>query len=125
MKRATVLLLVMASAFSAGADVAGQTTPTHTFFVTAQRYSFEPATLEVHQGDVVGVTIQSADIPHSFTIDEYRISKRAGADAGVTVEFLADRVGSFTIYCSLTAEEGCRSMQGVLIVRPARARTGR
>lgn len=123
MKRSSVLLLVMASAFIARADGAAQSTPHHTFVVTAQRYAFEPATLEVHEGDVVRVTAQSADIPHSFTIDEYRIAKRVLPDSSVTFEFLADRAGSFTVYCSLTAEEGCRSMTGHLIVRPARART--
>src|SRR5688572_13097211 len=83
----------------------GQQTPHHAFDVTARRYAFEPANLEVHEGDLVRVTMRSADIPHSFVIDAYRIAKRANAGGAVTFEFLADRSGTFPFYCNLTIED--------------------
>jgi plastocyanin len=96
----------------------GQQTPHHVFEVTARRYAFEPADLEVHEGDLVRVTMRSADIPHSMVIDAYRIAKRASAGGAVTFEFLADRSGSFPFYCNLAIEDGCRKMRGRLVVRP-------
>ena len=64
------------------------------------------------------VTLQSEDIPHSFTIDEpYRIAKRATPGNPVVFEFRADQAGTFPYYCNLTAEDGCRKMRGELVVR--------
>lgn len=88
------------------------------FVVVARKYTFEPARLEVQQDDVVKVTFRADDIPHSFTIDAYRIAKRAGAGQTVTFEFRADRPGTFPFYCDLRADDGCRKMRGALVVRP-------
>ena len=60
------------------------------------------------------------DIPHGFTIDDYRISKRAAPDRPGTFEFRADRAGTFPYYCNLAADEGCRRMRGDLVVTPRR-----
>jgi heme/copper-type cytochrome/quinol oxidase subunit 2 len=83
----------------------------------ADRYAFSPARIEVRQGDIVKITLIAEDIAHSFTIDEYRISKRASPGRSVTFEFCADRSGRFVFYCNLTADEGCQAMRGELIVR--------
>jgi heme/copper-type cytochrome/quinol oxidase subunit 2 len=65
----------------------------------------------------VKVTFTAQDMAHSFTIDEYRIAKRAGAGQTVVFEFRADRTGQFTYYCNLSQDERCRQMRGQLIVR--------
>jgi cytochrome c oxidase subunit 2 len=85
--------------------------------VIARRYEFVPARIEVDHGDLVAITLKSEDIAHSFTIDEYRISKRFSPGHPVTVEFRADLRGTFTFYCDLAADEGCRKMRGTLVVR--------
>ena len=96
----------------------GQQTPHHEFSVSARRYAFDPTSLEVHSGDLVKITLRSEDIPHSFVVDAYRISKRVGPGGTVTFEFHADRAGTFPYYCSLTIEDGCREMKGQLVVLP-------
>ena len=88
------------------------------FHITARKYDYDPARLEVGQDDLVKITLQSDDIPHSFTIDAYRIAKRVGAGQTVTFEFRADQAGSFPIYCNLRQDEKCRAMRGTLVVRP-------
>ena len=88
--------------------------------VTAKKYAFEPGRIEVNQNDLVRVTLHSGDIPHSFTIDGYRIAKRVGAGQTVSFEFRADQAGTFPIYCNLRQEEGCRTMRGELIVHGGR-----
>jgi cytochrome c oxidase subunit 2 len=85
--------------------------------IQARRYAFNPARIEVAQGDIVKITLIAEDIAHSFTIDEYRISKRASPSRRVTFEFCADRAGRFVFYCNLTVDQGCRAMRGELIVR--------
>ncbi|MBI2833076.1 MAG: cupredoxin domain-containing protein [Acidobacteria bacterium] len=92
--------------------------PQREFTLNARRYAFNPAHLEVTQDDIVKITLHAEDIAHSFTIDSYRIAKRAGAGQTVTFEFRADQVGRFPFYCNLTNDERCREMRGELVVRP-------
>ena len=89
---------------------------TREFTVLGSHYAYNPAELRVNRDDLVKITFTAGDIPHSFTIDDYRISKRAGAGKSVTFEFRADRAGSFTYYCNLSIDDGCKNMKGRLIV---------
>jgi cytochrome c oxidase subunit 2 len=90
----------------------------HTVEVVAKRYQFTPARIEVHVNDLVRIVFSTEDIPHSFTIDDYRIAKRAAPGQAVTFDFLANKAGTFVFYCNLTTEEGCKKMRGELVVRP-------
>jgi len=76
--------------------------------LTAKRFEFSQTRIEVAANDVVKITLVAEDIPHSFTIDEYRISKRAAPGRPATFEFRADKAGTFPFYCNLTIDEGCR-----------------
>jgi heme/copper-type cytochrome/quinol oxidase subunit 2 len=87
------------------------------FTIVAKDFHYSPARIEVTQDDLVKVTIRSEDIAHSFTIDEYRISKRVPAGGSSTFEFQADRPGTFAFYCGLTGDPGHKMMRGELIVR--------
>jgi len=86
------------------------------FTVSAHKYAFSPARLDVRQDDLVRVTFSTDDIPHSFTIDKYRIAKRVEPGKPIVFEFRADQPGRFPIYCNLAADDGCRKMIGELIV---------
>jgi heme/copper-type cytochrome/quinol oxidase subunit 2 len=88
--------------------------------VTAQRYKFDPPRIEVNEGDLVQVELRTVDIAHSWTVDAYRIAKRAAPNQPVAFEFRADKPGTFTYYCNLQIEDGCKRMRGELVVRPRR-----
>ena len=87
------------------------------FTIEGNQFSFSPARIEVQKDDLVKVTFTARDMAHSFTIDEYRIAKRAGAGQSVVFEFRADRSGPFTYYCNLSQSDKCRQMKGHLEVR--------
>jgi heme/copper-type cytochrome/quinol oxidase subunit 2 len=87
------------------------------FNVSGRKYAYTPARIEVRQNDLVKIAFTADDIPHSFTIDGYRIAKRAGAGQTVVFEFRADQPGTFPYYCNLKQDEGCKNMRGQLIVR--------
>jgi cytochrome c oxidase subunit 2 len=106
-------------ALARGVDTPARQGSIREFSITARRYAFDPSRIEVAQGDIVKITFIAEDIPHSFTIDEYRISKRATPGHPVTFEFSADRAGTFVFYCNLTADPRCREMRGELVVRAA------
>jgi len=87
------------------------------FTIVAKDFHYSPARIEVTQDDLVKLTIRSEDIAHSFTIDEYRISKRVPVGGSTTFEFQADRAGTFAFYCGLTGDPGHKMMRGELVVR--------
>ena len=87
------------------------------FTVDGDHFAFSPARIEVNKDDVVKITFTAKDIPHSFTIDNYRIAKRAAAGQTVTFEFRADQPGTHRFSCNLTTDERCKKMEGVLVVR--------
>jgi cytochrome c oxidase subunit II len=106
---ASVLLLVSVTAQDQG--------QVRELNVTGNGFAFSPSSLSVNKNDLVKITFTAQDIPHSFTIDDYRIVKRAGAGQTVTFEFRADRSGPFTFYCNLSQEAKCKDMKGTLTVR--------
>ena len=87
------------------------------FTIVAKDFQYSPTRIEVMQDDLVKLTVRSADIAHSFTIDEYRIVKRVPAGGSTTFEFQADRAGTFPFYCTLTSDPGHKMMHGELVVR--------
>jgi heme/copper-type cytochrome/quinol oxidase subunit 2 len=87
------------------------------FTINGDHFAFAPVRIEVQKDDLVKITFNARDIAHSFTIDQYRIAKRAGAGQTVVFEFRADQVGTHRFYCNLTADDRCRKMEGQLVVR--------
>ena len=102
----------VAQAFRPAQD--GQIRP---FTVKGDQFRFSPGELAVNKDDLIKVTFTAVDIAHSFTIDGYRIAKRAGAGQSVTFEFRADQPGEFEIYCNLAQDDRCRHMKGKLVVK--------
>src|SRR5688572_13917576 len=87
---ASVLFLVSSAAQEQGT--------TREFTVGGNQYAFSPSSISVNKNDLVKITFTASDMPHSFTIDDYRIAKRAGAGQTVTFEFRADKAGPFPFY---------------------------
>jgi heme/copper-type cytochrome/quinol oxidase subunit 2 len=87
------------------------------FTINGDHFAFSPVRIEVQKDDLVKITFSARDIAHSFTIDQYRIAKRAAAGQAVTFEFRADQPGTFRFYCNLTTDDRCRKMEGELVVR--------
>ena len=92
------------------------------FEVSARRFRFtvtgtDAQEIRVTQDDLVKITLSAGDIPHSFTLPEYRIQKRVEPGRDVMFEFRAEKVGRFEFQCSLT-NDNCRErgMVGALIV---------
>ena len=85
--------------------------------LTASNYRFSPSRIEVAQDDLVKLTVQSEDNAYSVTIDEYRVSRRVPAGGSTTLEFRADRAGTFAFYSNLTSDSRHADMRGQLVVR--------
>ena len=95
------------------------------FDITASRFQFEPARLEVREGDAVRLTLRSTDTTHGFGIKELRVEAviPKGGEP-VTVEFVADRAGTFEFFCTEYCGPRHRDMRGTLLVEPRSAPPG-
>jgi heme/copper-type cytochrome/quinol oxidase subunit 2 len=119
-RRLGPLLVLLVAGLCSGDSGFAQEQGRHDVALTARRYTFSQSRIEVRLDDVLKITLAAEDIPHSFTVDEYRIAKRAAPGKPVTFEFRADRAGTFPFYCNLTIDDGCREMRGELVVTPRR-----
>ena len=86
------------------------------FKMTAKQFQFEPATIEVNKGDKVRLIVTSADVPHGIAIPEYGINQRLDPGKPITIEFTADKQGTFTAFCSVFCGSGHSNMKGKIIV---------
>ena len=117
-RSAVLALLGIGGALAATVLFAQEQAPNRReFTIIAKDFKFDPVRIEVMQDDLVKITVRSEDIAHSFTIDEYRISKRVPAGGSTTFEFRADRAGTFPFYCALTDQPGHKMMRGELVVK--------
>ena len=87
------------------------------FKMTARQFSFEPDVIEVNKGDKVRLVVTSVDVPHGISIPDYGINRRLNPAAPVTIDFIADKQGTFTAYCSVACGPGHGSMKGRIIVK--------
>lgn len=72
------------------------------FTVTGKSFSLSPSLLTVKKGDRVKITFKNSDGFHDFRIDEFGVATaRINGGQEETVEFVADKVGSFEYYCSV------------------------
>lgn len=115
-----VLGVALALAVAGGVGLLAQAK--RDFEVTARKHRFvisgtDAQEIRVTQDDLVRITLSTADIPHSFTLPDYRIQKRVEPGRDVTFEFRAEKAGRFEFYCSMTSDK-CREngMAGTLIV---------
>ena len=117
-----VIVLLLAVSATAGVWVRQVKDPVDevkTIDVIASQFKFEPATISVVEGDRVRLRLRSADRAHGIGIKAFRVNARIPRAADVvTVEFVAERAGTFDITCSEYCGSGHRAMKGTLNVHP-------
>lgn len=102
--------LALATSLNAAAD---QTTEIK---MTAKRYAFDPSVVKVKQGDHVKLVITALDREHGIKIPAFNIDEKLPKGEPVTVEFTADKAGTFPFQCSHVCGLGHHKMKGQLIV---------
>ncbi len=82
-----------------------------------KRFAFEPARIEVTEGERVTLLVKSGDGVHGIEIKKFKVEKKVprGADP-ITIEFVAIAAGEFPILCSEYCGDGHEDMKGMLIV---------
>lgn len=84
--------------------------------ITAKSWEFVPATIAVRQGERVQLKIKSVDVDHGFAIPDFKVNETLSPGKETVIEFVADKKGEYTFFCSVVCGQGHRDMKGKLIV---------
>ena len=115
----SILVLGALMACLAAAALAAEQTPSsayHEFKMTAKNYEFDPSVITVKKGEKVRLFITATDRDHGIKIQGYDIDQVLKKGATATIEFTADKAGTFEFKCSVYCGMGHRKMKGKLIV---------
>lgn len=112
----TALLLGAAAMSPAQQDPAAASAPRE-ITIVASRFLFQPARVEVKEGERVRLVVTSADGVHGLEIKKFRVNKKIprGSEQ-ITIEFVASAAGEFAILCSEYCGDGHEDMKGMLVV---------
>jgi len=84
---------------------------------TAFKYNFDPNPIVVNQGEKVRIIMTSTDVPHGFLLPDYNINVPLSPGRPTTIEFVADKQGTFKFLCSVLCGSGHGGMKGKLVVK--------
>ena len=112
----TALLLGTSLWATARQDLATAPAP-RVIEIVAKRFAFEPAKIEVAEGERVRLMVRSADGVHGIEIKKFKVNKavpRGGKP--VPIDFVASAPGTYEILCSEYCGDGHEAMSGTLVV---------
>lgn len=87
------------------------------FTIEAKQFEFMPSTITVNEGDTVRLIVTSKDVEHGLGIPEFDVSLKVDAGKTETVEFVADKKGTYSMSCNVFCGSGHSNMKGTLIVK--------
>lgn len=106
--------------FSSPSEEVPSTGEVKKFAMTAEKWEFNLTRIEVKVGDTVILKITGLDdgigSGHGFAISGFDINEVIRKDQTVTIEFVADKTGTFTFFCSVYCGVGHSNMRGTLVV---------
>jgi cytochrome c oxidase subunit II len=88
----------------------------HEIKMTAKRYEFDPNVITVKKGEKVRLIITAIDHDHGFNLAAFDINQVLKKGDPTTIEFTADKTGTFEFKCSHYCGLGHRRMKGKLVV---------
>ncbi len=87
--------------------------------IDARAFAYAPASIEIHRGDIVNLTLEAMDAAHGLSIDGYDINLQAEPGQSAHATFVADKAGRFKFRCSISCGPLHPFMIGELKVDPA------
>lgn len=109
-------VFVLGMAISAFAKAPAASPEVREIQMTAKKYEFNPNVITVKKGEQVKLIITALDRDHGFKLDAFGINQKLKKGAPTTIEFTADKTGTFPFQCSEFCGLGHRKMKGKLVV---------
>ena len=86
--------------------------------ISAKRFEFAPATIELKVGEPVILELSSLDRKHGFNAPELHIDAVILPGKPTRVRLVPDRAGTFAFHCSVFCGSGHEDMTGQIVVTP-------
>lgn len=86
------------------------------FTLTAKQWEFSPSVIRVRRGDTVRLSIKSIDVNHGIAIPDFNVSNELKSGETVHLEFVANKTGTFSFFCTVFCGSGHNTMKGTLVV---------
>ena len=85
--------------------------------VVVKRFAFEPARIEITEGERIRLVVTSEDGVHGLEIKKFHVNKKVprGGEK-ITIDFAASAPGEYPIVCSEYCGNGHEDMKGTLVV---------
>ena len=85
--------------------------------IEAFNFGFKVNDVQIKKGDTVRLTMKVTSGFHSIAIPEFNVNTgTVNAGESKTVEFVADKAGTFPFMCNVYCGSGHRDMKGELVV---------
>jgi cytochrome c oxidase subunit 2 len=84
--------------------------------ISAERYEYSPATVNLKKGEAVILELTSEDRLHGFHIKELGVRADVLPGQPVRVRIVPDKVGAFPFTCDLFCGSGHGDMSGMITV---------
>ena len=78
--------------------------------IDAKKFEYSPNIIKLKKGDHVKIVVNNKDADHGIVIPDFNVK---GMDS---VEFTADKTGTFEFHCPTFCGEGHREMEGTIVV---------
>ena len=119
-RRSAFLALLVAAASGAlaqnPAPAARGTSDMREIEVTAKKFEFNPNLISVKRRDHVKLVITALDRDHGFKLEPFNIDVKLKKGEPTTIEFTADKAGTFPFQCSNFCGLGHGKMKGKMVV---------
>jgi cytochrome c oxidase subunit 2 len=109
-------LLALFLLFAEARDSSAATEGVHEIKMTAKKYEFSPSSIHVKKGEHVKLLITAVDHDHGFKLPAFDIQQDLKEGETTTIEFTADKAGTFRFACSHVCGFGHRGMKSELVV---------
>jgi cytochrome c oxidase subunit 2 len=106
---------VLLSAMLATANVAAQE---KVIQVTAEKFKFTPAVIEMKLGQPVVLELTTLDRKHGFQVPDLKIDESIEPGKVTRVRIVPDKAGTFPFHCDVFCGSGHEEMAGEIVVKP-------
>ena len=86
--------------------------------VTAEKFKFTPAVIELKLGQPVVLELTSLDRKHGFSVPDLKIDETIEPGKVARVRIVPDKVGTFPFHCDAFCGSGHEDMTGAIVVKP-------
>jgi cytochrome c oxidase subunit II len=86
--------------------------------VTAERFKFTPAVIQLKLGEPVVLELTALDRKHGFQVPELDIDETVEPEKPTRIRLAPGKAGTFLFHCSIFCGSGHEEMSGEIVVKP-------